>query len=79
MVNIKILVTYSNNKKPDSKVLQNRFLCIYQSFTMEVSLPQTSILKRLLTTTTCSNKVKVQNFSRKILQFHFDFVKGFFT
>ena len=57
----------------DNKILQNKLLCIYHSFTMEVLLPQ--IIKTIKHTKNasnihyCSNRVIVQHVSRRILQF----------
>ena len=67
------LIIYLNKKHLDSKILQNKFLCIYHNFTMEYSLPQ--IINTKHTKTACSCRVSVQYINRKTLQFY----KGCFT
>ena len=51
-----------------------KLLCIYHSFTMEVSLLQIINTKKL-TKSACSSRVLVQYVNKKILQFY----KGYFT
>ena len=51
----------------------DKLLCIYHSFTMEVSLLQIINTKKL-TKTACSSRVVVQYANRKIFQFY----KGYF-
>ena len=51
-----------------------KLLCIYHSFTMEVSLLQIINTKKL-TKSACSSRVLVQYVNIKILQFY----KGYFT
>jgi len=66
-----LLIVYLNKKHFDSKILQNKLLCIYHSLTMEVSLPQIINTKKHTKTASnihyCSNRVIVQHVSRKIL------------
>ena len=52
----------------------DKLLCIYHSFTMEVSLLQIINTKKL-TKSACSSRVLVQYVNRKFLQF----CKGYFT
>ena len=74
VLNYRELNYFIKQKHFDSKIMLDKLLCIYHSFTMKLSLLQITNTKKLIKSA-CLSRVLVQYVNRKFLQFY----KRYFT